>query len=116
MNDLALVKVGEMRGRRRGGKPGRRSMGRSPGSYWGERVRVGWDLYHGARCTHFISLHHDKTKSNHLDHKGSLRKHVLQLILISGTLSALVELEPVSFPSMPLDLACFRASVVTIKR
>ena len=55
MNDLALVKVGEMRGRRRGGKPGRRSMGRSPGSYWGERVRVGWDLYHGARCTHFIS-------------------------------------------------------------
>ena len=47
MNDLALVKVGEMRGRRRGGKPGRRNMGRSPGSYWGERVRVGWGLYHG---------------------------------------------------------------------
>ena len=30
-------------------------------------------------------------------------------------MSALVELEPVSFPSMPLDLACFRASVVTMK-
>ena len=54
---MALVKVGEMRGRRRGGKPGRRSMGRSPGSYWGERVRVGWDSYHGVAHTsyHFIT-------------------------------------------------------------
>ena len=42
-----MVKVEEMMGRRRGGKPGRRNMGRSPGSYWGERVRVGWDLYQG---------------------------------------------------------------------
>ena len=39
----------------------------------------------------------------------------MQIIYILGTLSALVELEPVSFPSMPLDLACFSASVVTMK-
>ena len=54
-NDSVLVKFGEKRkGRRRGEKPGMRNMGRSPGSYWGERVRVGWDSYHGACGTHFI--------------------------------------------------------------
>ena len=46
-----MVKVEEMMGRRKGGKPGRRNMGRSPGSYWGERVRVGWDLYQGVAHT-----------------------------------------------------------------
>ena len=56
-NGLALVKVGEMRGRRRAGTPGRRNMGRSPGSYWGERVRVGWVLHHGVAQTlyHWLS-------------------------------------------------------------
>ena len=56
-NDSVLVKFGEKRkGRRRGEKPERRNMGRSPGSYWGERVRVGWDLQHGVAQTSYVSL------------------------------------------------------------
>ena len=68
------------------------------------------------RHTTHIMGYHNKTQFNHLDHKGTLRKYVLQLISISGTLSALVELVPVSFPAMPLDLACFLALAVTMKR
>ena len=79
-------------------------MGRSPGSYWGERVRVGWDLNHGVAQTPYRWF----SQQNPI--------HGVQKCLISrGTLFALVVLAPVSFPVMPLDHACFRASVVTMK-
>ena len=75
-NDSVLVKFGEKRkGRRRGEKPGRRNMGRSPGSYWGERVRVGWDLYFGVAQVLFILGKNNKNLSKHLDHTGSVHIH-----------------------------------------